>query len=467
MRLTWVRVFTFALVAKVLLASFIPLSNDEAYYWVWSHHLQWSYYDHPAAVAWLFWIGHILEPVRSFIANTLGGPDLTGLVRIPAVIAGHATLLVVRKIIGDSITEKQHVGWLCVLIASPFLGLGSLIVTPDIPLMLTWALAMLALKNYLEDPSIENGAFLGAAVGAGFCAKYHIVLFVPIAVLFVLRKRQWRLLRPAPLIAAIFLGLLFSAPVWGWNAANDWVSFRFQISHGLTQEAASFSKMFDQFTDYALAQAGLLSPLVIFTIWKFNEPKKIGFMRWFGWGPILFFAWTSLRSPVEANWPIAGHLPLLVLASINDTKRYLSRAMITFWTLASVIVIYQGFHPAQSLFGIPAENLKTNEFIRFQPLEAEAKSNPDLFASSYQMAGALSIAANRTVGKLAGINRVDFFDFNSTGHPQDDTFTVAMNEAWPWPAWIAERGYKEVPPARTVGKFTLVTFKREPIGPAK
>ncbi len=460
-RQTWLRVFYVALVIKILLAAFLPLSNDEAYYWVWSHHLQWSYYDHPAGVAWLFWLGQIFEPIRHLIWEMVPGLDLTGVVRIPAVIFGHFSLLIFKKLIGESISEKQHVQWLGVVLLSPFFGIGSLIVTPDIPLIVTWALALLAFKNHIEKPSPSTAALLGAALGIGFCAKYHIVIFVPIAILYVFWKRAWKTIRPVNLASVVAAGLIFSSPVWGWNAAHDWVSFKFQLSHGLTKEAQSFDKMLMQFGDYFGAQLGLLSPLVVFTIWKFNEPRKISFLRWFGWGPVLFFAWTSLRSPVEANWPIAGHLPLLILASINDRTKYLSRGMMALWGIVSLIVIYQAFHPRDDLFGIPAHNLKTHEFIRFQELEPIAKEDPTLYASSYQMAGALSIASNRTVAKLAGLNRVDFFDFHSSGLPQSEIFTVALAENWPWPAWIAERGYQESS-RRAVGNFTLVTFQREP-----
>lgn len=455
MKRTWLHVFWIALAIKVILAAVIPLSNDEAYYWVWSHHLQWSYYDHPAAVAWLFWLGHIFEPLRHIF-----GGDFNGVVRIPAVAVCHFALVAIKRIIGESISEKQHVQWLCVVLVSPFFGLGSLIVTPDLPLVLTWSFAMLAFKNHLENKSVSSGALLGAALGAGFCAKYHIVLFVPVAVAHVFWKREWRLVQPKIVAAAVFWGLLFSAPVWGWNATHDWISFRFQLNHGLNQEARSFERMFEQFLEYGGAQLALLSPLVLFNVWKFNEPKEISFLRWFGWAPILFFAWTSFRSPVEANWPIAGHMPLLVLASINDSKKWLSRGMIGLWSFASVIVIYQGFHPEQNLFGIPAQNLKTHEFVRFRALEDEAKHDNSLFASSYQMAGALSIAADRTVAKLAGINRMDFFDFNETGHPMGNRFTVAISEEWPWPAWIAERGYAEAT-RRRVENFTIVTFVRD------
>ncbi|MBD3801512.1 MAG: glycosyltransferase family 39 protein, partial [Campylobacterales bacterium] len=33
--------------------AFLPLHGDEAYYWLWSHHLQAGYYDHPPMIAFL------------------------------------------------------------------------------------------------------------------------------------------------------------------------------------------------------------------------------------------------------------------------------------------------------------------------------------------------------------------------------------------------------------------------------
>jgi hypothetical protein len=46
------KIFWISLILKLALAAVIPLTNDEAYYWVWAQHMQWSFYDHPPFVAW-------------------------------------------------------------------------------------------------------------------------------------------------------------------------------------------------------------------------------------------------------------------------------------------------------------------------------------------------------------------------------------------------------------------------------
>ncbi len=452
-------IWIWSLVAKLFLATLIPLSNDEAYYWVWSHHLQLSYFDHPPFVAWLFKAAHPLEGLTKF----------TGILRLPAVLFGHLSLLILFQLLKGLVSASQLRNVFLVLLCSPFFGVGSLIVTPDIPFVFFWTLSLLIFRDHLNTPSVKSAASLGAALGLGFCSKYLIVVFVPIAISYVLWHRLWLVARPKFLATAIATGLLFCAPVLVWNYHNDWASFRFQLGHGLDKEAAVFSQQLMQLGDYVGGQLALLSPLVLFTFWKFSEPRSISFLRWFGWGSILFFGWTSLRSPVEANWPIAGHLALLTLAAIADSaprergflpSRFLSRAMMLVWGVATAIIVFQSTRPSESLFGIEANRLKTYEFVRFKELEKLAKEDVQFFASSYQMASALSLATGRTVGKLKGLNRVDFFDFHSSGAPTEDHFKVALEDQWPWPTWLKDSGYAETQREK-VGRFELVTFKRK------
>lgn len=457
-------IWLWALVAKLVLATVIPLSNDEAYYWVWSHHLQLSYFDHPPFVAWLFNLSHPLEGLTNF----------TGALRIPAVVLGHLTLLLIIKLLDGLVSPVQLRNVLLVLLFSPFFGVGSLIVTPDIPYVFFWALALLCFREHIKSPSVKTATLLGASLGLGFCSKYLIVVFVPIAIAYLFRHRLWHLAKPRFLVPTILSGLLFCLPVLIWNYQNEWASFRFQLGHGLDKEAIGLTQQISQLVDYTGGQLALLSPLVLFTFWKFEEPKSLAYLRWFGWGSILFFAWTSLRSPVEANWPIAGHLSLLVLAAIADAAtrepgflppRFLSRTMMLVWGIATAVVVIQSTRPSEPLFGVEADRLKTYEFVRFKELEAlifpYAYENTQFMASSYQMAAALSLATNQTIGKLKGINRIDFYDFHESGIPYADKFVVALETRWPWPDWIQKAGYFEVK-RETIGRFEMVTFERSP-----
>ena len=44
----------FYLLINLAQSFLMPLINDEAYYWAWSRHLDWGYFDHPPMVA--LWI---------------------------------------------------------------------------------------------------------------------------------------------------------------------------------------------------------------------------------------------------------------------------------------------------------------------------------------------------------------------------------------------------------------------------
>src|SRR3569623_1440485 len=48
------------LVSRAVMTAMLPLSADEAYYWLWSKHLAAGYYDHPPAIAWLIRAGTAL-----------------------------------------------------------------------------------------------------------------------------------------------------------------------------------------------------------------------------------------------------------------------------------------------------------------------------------------------------------------------------------------------------------------------
>lgn len=103
---------------KLLISALLPLSSDEAYYWVWGQNLQWSYFDHPPFVAWLYAIGDVFH-------------GWGGAVRWPGVLLGHVTFSLWAIYSRKFLTERETLLFAWLYLLSPMLGFGSLIVTPE------------------------------------------------------------------------------------------------------------------------------------------------------------------------------------------------------------------------------------------------------------------------------------------------------------------------------------------------
>lgn len=158
----------FTLVIKILLASFIPLFSDEAYYWIWSKNMQLSYYDHPAMVAWLIKLGSVVFPFHNELS-----------VRLFFIILSTATLWIWKKISEhNKISENTQLIILSLICLNPLLGIGSILATPDVPLIFFWSLSFLAFNRAIYTSNYKWYALLGISLGLGFCSKYHIVLHV-------------------------------------------------------------------------------------------------------------------------------------------------------------------------------------------------------------------------------------------------------------------------------------------------
>ena len=67
------------IVLRGVMAGLLPLSADEAYYWLWSKHLALGYFDHPPMIAWAIRAGTAL------LGDTPLGVRLAGvLLSVPA-----------------------------------------------------------------------------------------------------------------------------------------------------------------------------------------------------------------------------------------------------------------------------------------------------------------------------------------------------------------------------------------------
>jgi dolichol-phosphate mannosyltransferase len=219
--LRW-RVAALGVVAYVLLLRAISLGlpellPEEAYYWNYAQHLDIGYLDHPPMVAWLIWLG-----------TGLFGRGEFG-VRIGAFTCWLVTAVFCFRLTRDLFGKSAAFRAVLLLAVLPFFFGVGFFMTPDAPLVASWAGALYFLQLALLRDRHLAWWGVGACIGLGMLSKYTIALLVPAALVFMLidrRARRW-LLRPEPYAAALAAIVLFS-PVLVWNANHGWASFFFQ-----------------------------------------------------------------------------------------------------------------------------------------------------------------------------------------------------------------------------------------------
>lgn len=438
MKNTFWRLFFISLVVKLILAALMPLGADEAYYWVWSHRPQLSYFDHPPMVAWLFYLGHFLEPWLHAV-------------RWPAVVFGHLLILVWAYFLNARLGREKTRLWLYLAFFSPLLGFGSLIVTPDLPVVVLWTLALVFTIHALETGRIKYYAFLGATLGLGFCAKYHIVVFIPCLLAYLTFEKRWPHVSWRGVVVTFILGLLFCTPVLLWNIQNDFMSFEFQLRHGLESEAYDFNWT----TSYVFAQILIMFPLIFWAILRAKPSREFRWLIYFTWGPLLFFLLTSFRALVEANWPVIAYPALLTLALFHPQTLRWSRYYMAFWGVLVCVIISSIWIPQTRKI-----NEKISEPYEFQELSALVTEYAPLYGSTYQMASSLWYFSKIPTFKLKETSRFDFFDTLPESIPSGNKFYLLKKEWTGVPPWVAEQGWQSQEIKKIDPNYVLLEFIR-------
>src|SRR5262249_27958412 len=108
----------------------------------------------------------------------------------------------------------------------PGVSLSAGIISTDVPLLLAWAVALLALVELFASATWWPTILLGFALGAGLNAKYAMAYFAIglVVYLWATPARRW-ILKDVRLWAAVAIGLLLIAPNLIWNSANSFATF--------------------------------------------------------------------------------------------------------------------------------------------------------------------------------------------------------------------------------------------------
>jgi 4-amino-4-deoxy-L-arabinose transferase-like glycosyltransferase len=330
-----------ALVAlRLVAAAWTPLTFDEAYYWMWSKHLAGGYYDHPPMVALVIRLGTVIAG-----DTELGVRLVSILLALPMSWAVYrtATILFGGPRVGSTATVLLNVTLMA--------AVGTMIVTPDAPLLVASSFVLFCLAKVLDSGRGAWWLAVGAAVGAALLSKYTALFFGPAILIWLASVpglRRW-LMSPWPYLGGLVALALF-APVLVWNADHQWVSFIKQFGRVRFEDFSLrfIGELIPTQIAFATPLVGILGAMGLYALWRRSAvalaPRML--INTMFWTIVAYFIWHSLHARVEANWFAPVYPAFAIAAAVAaDVVRWNARGQRTVdfclrWAAPSAVLMF-------------------------------------------------------------------------------------------------------------------------------
>jgi dolichyl-phosphate-mannose-protein mannosyltransferase len=301
---------------RLAAAAWTPLTFDEAYYWMWSKHLAGGYYDHPPGVAVVIRLGTMIagdtELGVRLVSILLALPMSWAVYRSAAILFGSQRVAATAAVL---------------LNVTLMTAVGTMIVTPDAPLLVASSFVLFGLAKVLETGRGAWWLVVGAAVGAALVSKYTALFFGPAILIWLVsvpKLRRW-LISPWPYLGGI-VALAIFAPVILWNADHQWVSFIKQIGRARIEDfrPAFIAELIPTQIVFATPLVWILGAMGLYALLR----RKAGalaaqmLINATFWTIVAYFIWHSLHARVEANWfaPVYPAFAIAAAVAVNLTQ---------------------------------------------------------------------------------------------------------------------------------------------------
>lgn len=355
---------------NLLQAIFTPIHDDEAYYWIYSQSMDWGYFDHPPAVALLVKIGTLL-----FGDTELG-------IRFITVLLGGLSIFLTWKLTSKEIRNKENSFLIlfAIIVSVPGFNMYGFITTPDVPLLISFILYLLAFQKLLKKQTALN-AFLWAVTAAILIySKYHGGIIIIASVIV-----QPKILKQWTTYFAGFIALLLITPHLYWQYNHDFISFDY---HLFQRTSGIFT--IENPIGYIGGSVGVLNPalFILISIFTFKyrnilSDKSKLYLRMF-WAIIGFFFLYSFRSRIEAHWVVAVLIPMVLVLHdviVGNDKFKKTIKIITIVSIGLLVIVRLAF-----VFSVDFQKISLgNEKEFFTSLENSVpKDTRIVFSSSFQ-----------------------------------------------------------------------------------
>lgn len=328
---------------RLIVAACVPLTPDEAYYRLWALAPAASYFDHPPMVAVWVRLGMQVAGDTPLGLRFLGPLSAA----IGSFLLAHAGALWLRHPDGR---YDWYAGARVALLlnATLAIGLGSIIMTPDTPLIFFVTLLVWSLCWLCAGGPVWLWLVAGLAVGLGFDSKYTMVLPVAGVGLWLVGNpvgREW-LRKPWSWLAG-GVGLLCAVPVVWWNAHHAWASFMRQGGRVLDWQPVRALTFLSELLG---GQIGLASGLVFVLfvggcvrLWRRCDGFS-ALLLCMILCPLAVFVQHALGARVQANWPALVY-PACALAAGLWCPRWWKAAVWLGGALTLLVMVQAAFAP--------------------------------------------------------------------------------------------------------------------------
>ena len=261
------------------------------------------------------------------------GPSLAGQTALGVRLLGPVAAALASWMLFDAaraLFPGTRAGLAAVMLlnASLLLGVGTVIMTPDLPLLFFWTAAFWAMARLASGGGgawwLAAGLFGGLALDSKYTALFLWIgvgswaLLVPAVRPWLRRWQPW---------AACAIGLSLFAPVLAWNAAHGWAGFVRQggrVEDWRPARAAGF------LAELVGGQIGLATPLVwalcmaglavaVRRAWRSRDPAW-SLLAALSLPPVLVFLQHAFGDRVQGNWPAIIYPALAVAAGGTDAR---------------------------------------------------------------------------------------------------------------------------------------------------
>lgn len=408
---------------RLYLSAALQLHPDEAYYWLWSRNLDVGYFDHSPLVAYFIWFTTLF--LKSELWVRLSGTIVS---LILSVLTWKLALQLFCNI-------PVAAGSVMLFNVYPLTMLGLIIITPDIPVFLFWSLSVYIFWQIIRSNNVWLWYALGLSFGLALLSKYTAILLAPCLFLYLLLTEDRRWLKTFYPYLSLLIGFLCFLPVVYWNNGHDWVSFEFQLDHGLNGNGYSLFRLVEYIVGQLLVAGPIVWLLGIYAAfaWLFRKNKEQLFLILTALPLIVFFGFSSLRKLAGPNWPVMAYFTFSILVTkffLGSTSKIRNAlwysALAASLCLSVIVTLHARFSiiPLARFSTELAVTDATNCFYGWRELAAELKKYPAMkFAvtPSHQLCAEISYYTDENIFVQADENAARPSQFN----------------LWHWP-----KGYK-------------------------